>query len=148
MISALKGDGVDDVKSKLAAALPEGPWLYPEDQMSDIPLRLLSAEITREKIFLMLEQELPYAIFVETETWEEGSSSVKVSQAILVQREGQKKIVIGDKGAMIKRIGTSARKDLEHQLGKRVHLSLFVKVKPNWKNDGENYRALGLEFKP
>jgi len=119
MISALKGDGVDDVKKYLAEKMPEGPFLYPEDQISDISLRLLAAEATREKIFLKLKQELPYAAFVETEAWEEESASVKISQVIVVQREGQKKIVIGDKGAMIKAIGIASRKELEQLLGKR-----------------------------
>ena len=147
MISALKGDGVDDVLSSLGNAMPVGPWLYPDDQMSDISMRLLAAEITREKIFLKLEQELPYAIFVETEKWEETDVSVSVAQVITVQREGQKKIVIGDKGAMIKRIGIASRRDLENQIGKKVHLSLFVKVRPGWKDDIESYRLLGLEYK-
>ncbi len=142
MVSALSGDGVADVVSHIAELVPEHPWLYPSEQMSDISLRLLAAEITREKIFLRLGQELPYAIFVDTEKWEEGDNLVKISQSVLVQREGQKKIVIGDKGAMIKSIGIAARKELE-----KIHLELFVKVKPNWKDDSENYRALGLEFR-
>ncbi|MDE3016663.1 MAG: GTPase Era [Pseudomonadota bacterium] len=147
MISALKGDGVGDVKKHLAAAVPEGAWLYPEDQMSDIPLRLLAAEVTREKIFLKLEQELPYAAFVETEAWEETDTFVKISQVIVVQREGQKKIIIGDKGAMIKNIGIASRRELEKMLGKRIHLALFVKVRAGWKDDIESYRALGLEYR-
>lgn len=147
MISAFNGDGVGDVVSHLSELAPVHPWLYPSEQMSDISLRLLAAEITREKIFLRLGQELPYAIFVDTEKWEEGDNLVKISQAVLVQREGQKKIVIGDKGAMIKSIGIAARKELEKILEKKIHLELFVKVKPNWKDDSENYRALGLEFK-
>jgi len=147
MISALNGSGVEDVKKYLAGAMPEGPFLYPEDQMSDISMRLLAAEITREKIFMKLEQELPYAIFVETEKWEESEGLVRIMQAIMVQREGQKRIVLGDKGAMIKSIGMSARKELESMLGKKVHLELFVKVKPGWKDDSESYRLLGLEFK-
>lgn len=147
MISALSGDGVADVVSHISVLVPVHPWLYPAEQMSDISLRLLAAEITREKIFLRLEQELPYSIFVETESWEESSNFVKISQAILVQREGQKKIVIGDKGAMIKAVGIAARKELEKLLDKKIHLELFVKVKPNWKEDSESYRVLGLEFK-
>lgn len=147
MISALKGDGVADIVTYLSTIVPTHPWLYPAEQMSDISLRLLAAEITREKIFLRLEQELPYAIFVETESWEESDNFVKISQAILVQREGQKKIVIGDKGKMIKEIGISARRDLEKALDKKIHLELFVKVKPNWKEDSESYRTLGLEFR-
>lgn len=147
MISALTGSGVEDVRYHLAKAMPQGPWLYPEDQMSDISLRLLAAEITREKLFLKLEQELPYAAFVETESWEESDDSVKIAQAILVQREGQKKIVIGDKASMVKSIGIASRKELEKLLGKRVHLSLFVKVREGWKDDIESYRTLGLEYK-
>ena len=147
MISALKGDGTDDIAKHLASVMPTGPWLYPEDQMSDISMRLLAAEVTREKIFLKLDQELPYAIFVETEAWEETETSVKISQVITVQRDGQKKIVLGDKGAMIKAIGIASRKDLEHQIGKKVHLALFVKVRAGWKDDIESYRLLGLEYK-
>ncbi|MDE3060752.1 MAG: GTPase Era [Pseudomonadota bacterium] len=147
MISALKGDGVEDIKTALAGHMPHGPWLYPAEQMSDISLRLLAAEVTREKVFLLLEKELPYAAFVETEAWEEGKTSVNISQAITVQREGQKKIILGAKGDMIKRIGTSARRELETILGKRVHLELFVKVRAGWKDDIESYRLLGLEFR-
>ncbi len=147
MISALKGDGVEDIKKHLAAAMPEGPFLYPEDQMSDIPMRLLAAEITREKIFLKLKQELPYAIFVDTETWEEKENGIRIAQVIIVQSEGQKKIAIGTKGAMIKSIGISARKELESLTEKKVHLELFVKVRPGWKEDIESYRTLGLEYK-
>jgi GTP-binding protein Era len=133
MISALSGDGVDDVKAHLATKMPEGPFLYPPDQMSDISMALLAAEITREKIFFKLGQELPYSIFVEPEAWEETPTSLKVSQAILVERDGQKKIVIGEGGTMIKAIGISSRTELEKVVGKKVHLALFVKVKPNWK---------------
>jgi GTP-binding protein Era len=147
MISALKGGGVDDVKAHLATVMPAGPWLYPDDQMSDISLRLLAAEITREKLFLKLDQELPYAIFVETEAWEETETGVRVSQVVMVQREGQKKIVIGDKGAMLKAVGTASRKELEKIVGKHVHLALFVKVQSGWKDDAENYRLLGLEYR-
>lgn len=146
MISALKGDGVEDVKHHLAAIMPEGPWLYPEDQMSDISMRLLAAEVTREKIFLKLEQELPYSIFVETEAWEETELAIKISQVITVQRDGQKKIMIGDKGSMIKNVGIMARKELEFMTGKKIHLALFVKVRAGWKDDSENFRLLGLEY--
>ncbi len=146
MISALKGDGTADVKSFLAAKMPEGPYLYPEDQMSDISLRLLAAEVTREKIFLKLEQELPYSVFVETENWEETDTSVKIAQVITVQRDGQKKIMLGDKGSMIKSIGIASRKDLERMLEKHIHLALFVKVRAGWKDDSENFRLLGLEY--
>ena len=147
MISASKGDGVADVAAHLASVMPKGPFLYPEDQMSDIPMRLLAAEVTREKLFLRLDQELPYSIFVETENWEEGDKLVKIAQVITVQREGQKKIVIGEKGAMLKDVGTSARLELAKMLGKKVHLELFVKVRPGWKDDRENYTALGLDYK-
>ena len=147
MISALKGDGTEDITRWLSAAMPSGPWLYPEEQMSDISMRMLAAEVTREKIFMKLDKELPYSIFVETEKWEEKDANIVISQVIMVQREGQKKIVIGDKGAMIKSIGISARKELERMTEKRIHLELFVKVKPNWKEDSESYRLLGLEYK-
>lgn len=147
MISALKGKGIEDIKIKVGACMPESPWHYPEEQMSDISMRLLAAEVTREKIFMKLDKELPYSIYVETERWEEKENNIVIAQAILVQREGQKKIVIGDKGAMIKSIGISARKELERMTEKRIHLELFVKVKPNWKDDAEHYRTLGLEFR-
>ncbi len=147
MISALKGKGVDDIKAALGAHMPKGPWLYPQEQMSDISMRLLAAEVTREKIFLKLEQELPYSIFVETEGWEESDNFIKISQIIYVQRESQKKIVIGDKGIMIKHIGINSRRELERMTEKKIHLELFVKVKANWKEDSESYRLLGLEFK-
>ncbi|MGE0754709.1 MAG: GTPase Era [Alphaproteobacteria bacterium] len=129
MISALKGDGVEDIKKSLAPLMPEGPWHYPEDTMSDIPMRLLAAEITREKLFLNLNQELPYSLAVENESWEEGDTLIKISQVIYVQREGQKKIVIGKGGEGLKRVGTASRKELEAMLEKKVHLNLFVKVK-------------------
>ena len=148
LISALKGEGVGDVASWVASRMPPGPWLYPEDQAADIPSRLLAAEVTREKIYLRLHDELPYSSTVETESWEERpDGSVKINQVITVQRDGQKKIVLGEKGAMIKSIGISARKELEKMTEKRVHLALFVKVKPNWKDDSESYRLLGLEYK-
>ena len=147
MISALKGDGVKDVTATLSKHLPEGPFLYPEDHMSDIPMRLLAAEVTREKIFLMLDQELPYSIFVETESWDETDTRITIAQAVTVQREGQKKIVIGDKGSMIKSIGIASRKELEYMTQKKIHLELFVKVRSGWKDDSESYRLLGLDFK-
>ena len=147
MISALKGDGITDVAKHLASIVPVGPFLYPEDQMSDISMRLLAAEVTREKIFLKLEQELPYAVFVETESWDETDTQIKIAQVITVQRDGQKAIVIGDKGSMIKGIGIASRKDLEFQIGKKIHLTLFVRVRPDWKDDMESYRLLGLEYK-
>ena len=147
MISALKGSGVDYLKEHLARAMPESPWLYPEDEMTDIPVRMLAAEITREKLFFILGQELPYAVLVETESWEEKENIIKISQAVYVQRESQKKIVIGAGGAMLKRIGTSSRRELEKLLEKKVHLGLFVKIRENWKEDQAIYRMLGLEYK-
>lgn len=147
MISALTGDGVDDLRRHLAAHLPEGPWLFPEDQVSDMPMRLLAAEITREKLFLRLQQELPYAVAVETESWEEQKDgSVRISQVIYVQREGQKAIVLGRGGQMIKAVGTSARLELEEITEQRVHLSLFVKVRENWLDDPARYSVWGLDY--
>lgn len=146
MISALKGSGIEYLKEHLARAMPASEWLYPEDEMTDIPVRMLAAEITREKLFFMLGQELPYAILVETEQWEEKENIVRILQAIYVQRESQKMIVIGKGGAMLKRIGTSSRRELETLLEKKVHLSLFVKIRENWKEDQAIYRMMGLEY--
>ncbi|MCT8990911.1 GTPase Era [Chelativorans sp. SCAU2101] len=147
MISALTGDGCEDVMNYLAEALPEGPWYYPEDQISDLPMRQLAAEITREKIYLRLHQELPYSAHVETEKWEERKGgSVRIEQVIYVEREGQKKIVLGHKGATIRAIGQAAREELCHLLEQKVHLFLFVKVRENWSDDPERYREMGLEF--
>ncbi|WEX07669.1 GTPase Era [Chelativorans sp. AA-79] len=147
MVSALTGDGCDDLLDYLAAALPEGPWYYPEDQLSDLPMRQLAAEITREKIYLRLHQELPYAVHVETERWEERKDgSVKIEQVIYVERESQKKIVLGHKGATIRDIGQAAREELAQMLEQKVHLFLFVKVRENWGDDPERYREMGLEF--
>jgi len=149
MISALKGEGVKDVADWVAARMPEGPWLYPEDQAADIPSRLLAAEITREKIYLRLHDELPYATAVETEKWEERKDgSVKIDQVIYVQREGQKAIVLGKGGAAIKKIGELARHEMEELFGRRVHLFLFVKVRENWAETREHYGQIGLEFPP
>lgn len=133
MISALKGNGVEDVKTYLAKQVPTGSWLYPDEQLSDLPMNRLAAEITREKIFFLLSEELPYSIHVEPEEWKEDKTFVRISQCILVQKKGQKKIVIGKGGATLKRIGMSARRELETLLEKKVHLSLFVKVKSDWK---------------
>lgn len=144
-ISALKKDGLDEVLATICKLMPEGEFLYPEDSASDVQMRMLAAEITREKLFLMMSQELPYASLVETEEWKETESLVTISQVIYVQREAHKKMVIGEKGAMIKRIGTSSRRELEKMLEKKVHLALFVKVKDNWKEDRETYRLLGLD---
>lgn len=135
MISAKNGDGVEDVKLYLAGRMPESEWLYPEDHVSDLPMNVLAAEITREKLFFKLSQELPYAVTVEPEQWQEEKSSVRIAQCIIVQKEGQKKIVIGQGGSMLKQIGTSARRELEKLLGKRVHLSLFVKIREDWQKN-------------
>lgn len=147
MISGLTGDGVDDLADYLAQAVPEGPWLFPEDQASDIPLRLLAADVTREQVFHQLHQELPYAITVETERWQElEDGSVRLDQTIHVQRPGQKAIVLGKGGRQVKRIGAAARAELERLLERRVHLFLFVRVTEDWAEDRERYAAIGLEF--
>lgn len=147
MISSLTGDGTGDLADFLAAAVPEGPWLFPEDQLTDLPQRLLAAEITREQIFLQLHQELPYATTVETESWEEREDgSVKISQVIHVQRDSQKAIVLGKGGEQIKRIGALARAELERLLERRVHLFLFVRVSEKWAEDRAHYEAIGLDY--
>jgi GTP-binding protein Era len=147
MISALSGDGVDDLRHALAAAVPAGPFHYPEDQMSDAPLRHLAAEITREKIYRYLHQELPYQSTVETESWtERKDKSVRIEQTVYVERDSQRKIVLGKGGATIKAIGADARKEIAEIVGAPVHLFLFVKVRDNWGDDPERYREMGLEF--
>jgi GTP-binding protein Era len=147
LISALKGEGVADVLAWVAARMPQGPWLYPEDQAADIPSRLLAAEVTREKIYLRLHDELPYASAVETEKWEERrDGSVKIDQVIYVQREGQKAIVLGKGGATIKTIGAMAREELETLFGRRVHLFLFVKVREDWAENRDHFKEIGLDF--
>jgi GTP-binding protein Era len=147
MVSALTGDGVDDMRSWLAGEVPPGPWLYPEDQMSDAPLRQLAAEITREKMFNRLHQELPYQSTVETETWEEKKDgSVRIEQTIFVERDSQKKIVIGKGGQTLKAIGAESRKELSEIVEAPVHLFLFVKVREGWGDDPERYREMGLDF--
>jgi len=147
MVSALTGDGVGDLRRFLAAAVPEGPWLFPEDQISDMPMRLLAAEITREKLFMHLHEELPYSIAVETEAWEEKEDgSVRIAQVVYVERESQKGIVLGAGGRMIKRIGSEARRELMEILETTVHLSLFVKVRERWTDDPDRYRDWGLDF--
>jgi GTPase len=147
LISALKGQAVADVAAWVAARMPEGPWLYPEDQAADIPSRLLAAEVTREKIYLRLHDELPYASAVETEKWEERKDgSVRIDQVIYVQRDGQKAIVLGKGGQTIKKVGELARTELEELFGRRVHLFLFVKVREDWAENSEHYREIGLEF--
>ena len=147
MISALGGSGCKDLLNKIAATVPEGPWYYPEDQISDLPMRQLAAEITREKLYLRLHQELPYSSHVETEKWEEKKDgSVRIEQVIYVERDSQKKIVLGRKGETIKAIGQAARKEIAEILEQPVHLFLFVKVRENWGNDPERYREMGLDF--
>lgn len=147
MVSAMTTDGVDDLRRALAAKLPEGPYHYPEDQMSDAPMRHLAAEITREKIFRQLHQELPYQSTVETDTWtERKDKSIRIEQTIFVERESQRKIVLGKGGATIKSIGADARKEIAEIVGVPVHLFLFVKVRENWGDDPNRYREMGLEF--
>jgi GTP-binding protein Era len=145
MISALKGSGVDDLRKKIASLMPAGPWLYPEDQAADVQMRFLASEVTREKIYLRLHEELPYASTVETETWEEQKDgSVKIGQVIYVERDSQKAIVLGKGGQMIKLLGQLAREELEKSFERRVHLFLFVKVRENWTEDPERLRMMGL----
>jgi GTP-binding protein Era len=147
MISATTGDGVEDLKRFFAGHVPAGPWLYPEDQLSDIPMRLMGAEITREKLFLRVHQELPYAATVETEKWEERrDGSVAVHQVIFVERDSQKPIVIGKGGATIKAIGEAARREMEEIMERKVHLFLNVKVRKGWGDERERYREMGLDY--
>jgi len=147
MVSALSGDGVDDLRRTLAEMVPAGPFLYPEDQMSDAPMRHLAAEITREKIYQKLHQELPYQSTVETDTWtERKDKSVRIEQTIFVERESQRKIVLGKNGATIKSIGAASRHEISEILDVPVHLFLFVKVRENWGDDPDRYREMGLEF--
>jgi GTP-binding protein Era len=147
MISALSGDGVDDLRHALAEMVPPGPFLYPEDQMSDAPMRHLAAEITREKIFRQLHQELPYQSTVETDSWtERKDGSIRIEQTIFVERESQRKIVLGKGGAAIKSIGAQSRKEIAEIAGMPVHLFLFVKVRENWGDDPDRYREMGIEF--
>jgi GTP-binding protein Era len=147
MISALSGDGVGDLRKHFAKAMPESPWLFPDDQISDMPDRLLAAELVREQLFENLHQELPYALTVETEAWEERKDgSVKIDATIFVQRESQRAIVLGKGGDRIKSVGASARRQLEVLFECRVHLFLFVKVREKWQDDPERYRAMGLEW--
>jgi GTPase len=147
MISALTGDGVADVRSWLAAHVPEGPWHYPEDQITDAPLRQLAAEITREKLYLRLHQELPYQSTVETDSWQERKDgSIRIEQTIYVERESQRKIVLGKGGQTIKAIGAEARREIAEMIEAPVHLFLFVKVRESWSDDPERYRGMGLDF--
>jgi len=147
MVSAQRGSGIADVKHWLAARMPPGPWLYPEDQISDAPMRALAAEITREKIYLRLHQELPYHSTVETDSWKElRDGSVRIEQTIFVERESQRKIALGKGGQAIKAIGAAAREELSQLIEKPVHLFLFVKVREGWADDPARYREMGLEF--
>jgi len=147
MISAAQGDGVGDVKQALAAAMPEGPWLYPEDEVSDATDRMIAAELTREQVVNQLYQELPYATAVETETWEDRpDGSTTIRQQILVERDSQKAIVVGKGGKRLKTIGEAARKEIAQHLGRPVHLFLHVKVNPKWDEDRGLYREIGLEW--
>ena len=147
MVSALSGDGVVDLKHWFAAHVPVGPWLYPQDQISDAPLRSLAAEITREKIYLRLHQELPYRSTVETDQWKElRDGSVRIEQTIYVERESQRKIALGKGGQAIKAIGALAREEIARLIEKPVHLFLFVKVREGWEDDPARYREMGLEF--
>ena len=146
MISALKGHGVADLRTALAGRMPSGPWLYPEDQIADVPMRMLASEITREKLYLRLHDELPYASTVETEKWtEKKDGSVRIEQVIYVQRDSQKKIVLGKNGQTIKKIGQSAREEITQTIGQTAHLFLFVKVREKWADDPERLRMMGLE---
>jgi GTP-binding protein Era len=146
MISALDGDGVADLKAYLARSAPVGPWHYPPDEVTDAPLRVLAAEITREKIYDRLHDELPYQIAVETTAWREQGKAVRIEQTILVERDSQKSIVLGKGGSMIKQLSTDARKEISDVLGRPVHLFLFVKVREGWGDDPARYRDLGLTF--
>lgn len=147
MISAQSGDGVADLKKVLADAMPEGHWLYPEDQVADVPQRVLASEITREKVYLRLHEELPYMSTVETESWRPlKDGSVRIEQRIFVERDSQKPIVLGKKGATIKKIGELARADMEDAFGRRVHLFLQVQVQTGWAENRNRYTAMGLEF--
>ena len=147
MVSALTGDGVDDLRQAVLDRLPEGPWLYPEDQISDLPSRMLAAEATREKLFLQLHQELPYNLTVETEAFEvQAKGDLKINQVIYVTRDSHKAMVLGKGGARIRQVGSESRRDLEVLFDRKVHLFLFVKVRENWLNDPERFRQMGLEL--
>lgn len=147
MVSGLKNNGLDPVLDYLCKHLPQGPWLFPEDQMTDMPMRMLAAEITREKIFDRLHQELPYAIFVETQNWENfNDGSVKIDQVIYVERDSQKGIVLGKGGQTVREIGQKVRLELQDMLGCPVHIKIFVKAQSGWAERSENYRLMGLDF--
>jgi GTP-binding protein Era len=147
MLSALTGDGVDDLKTYLAEAVPPGPWLFPADQLTDASLRQSAAEITREKLFMRLHQELPYTLTVETADWKQlADGTIRIEQTIFVERESQRKIVLGAKGQTIKEIGSAARAEIGEMAGVKVHLFLFVKVRERWADDPERYREMGLDY--
>jgi GTP-binding protein Era len=146
MISALSGDGVADLKAYLAGSVPPGPWHYPPDEITDAPIRVLAAEITREKIYDRLHDELPYQIAVETTSWQEQGKALRVEQTIFVERDSQKAIVVGKGAAMIKQLSMAARQELSDLLDRPVHLFLFVKVREGWGDDPARYRDLGLTF--
>lgn len=148
MISAEKGRGVEDLRHWLAGEVPEGPWLYPADQIADLPMRMIAAEITREKLTLRLHQELPYELTVETEAWEDrDDGSARIDQIVYVARDGHKGIVLGRKGETIKQVGQASRLELEEFLGRKVHLFLTVKVRPNWLDEAERFSEMGLDFR-
>ena len=147
LVSALSGDGCPALLAAAVSRLPEGPWLYPEDQIADLPLRMIAAEMTREKLTLRLHQELPYELTVETEGWEERKDgSVKIDQVVYVARDGHKGIALGPKGATIKAVGQAAREELKGFLGREVHLFLTLKVRPGWLEERERYGEMGLDF--
>ena len=146
LISAKTGEQVDELKKFLIQKAPKGVWMFPEDQLTDLPNRLFAAEVTREKLFLMLQKELPYTLSVETTSFKEKEDSIRIEQTIYVEREGLKPIVLGKNGQMIKKIGASARQELTHLFEKEVHLFLFVKVKENWRQDPSQYKDWGLDF--
>ena len=148
MISAERGHGVGDLREWLAQEMPEGPWLYPEDQIADLPMRMIAAEMTREKLTLRLHQELPYQLTVETESWQErDDGSARIDQVIYVSRDGHKGILLGHRGETIKAVSRAAREELAEFLGRKVHLFLQVKVRPNWLEESERYSEMGLDFK-
>ena len=147
MVSALNGDGIKDLEVYLISRMPEGPFMFPEDQVSDLPNRLLAAEITREKLYLNLRDELPYVLTVETDMWKDApDGSARLEQTIFVEKENQRRIILGKGGAMIKKIGSQARQELEELFECRVHLFLFVKVREKWGDDPARYREWGLDF--
>ncbi len=147
MISAKKGNGLEDLKKRIIEMMPDSPFMYPDNQVSDLPQRLFAAEVTREKLFYNLKEELPYALTVETEKWEDlDDGSIKINQVIYVKKQGQRSIILGDKGAMIKKISISAREEMSEIFGTKVHLFLFVKVRKDWTEDPSRYREWGLDF--